>query len=106
MKVISLVIVLLTVVGSGFAKVDLAPDQIQLLIDSLQKTHQLPGIQVSIRDTDAHQSWDFSTGYSDKKTSAPLETHHLMQIGSTTKSFIASLTLLLEADSEKGKARS
>lgn len=102
MKILYFIIAFLTISSNGFAKVDLDPKQIQLLINTIQETHQLPGIQVGIKDTATGNLWTFSSGYRHKKILDPLENNHLMQIGSTTKSFIASLVLLLEADSENG----
>lgn len=102
MKVLYFIIAILTVCSNGFAKVDLDPTQVQLLINTLQKTHHLPGIQVSVKDAETGNSWNFSSGYRHKENLDPLENSHLMQIGSATKSFIASLALLLEADSESG----
>lgn len=102
MKILYFIVTFLIFCSSGFAKVDLDPAQVQPLINTLQKTHHLPGIQVSVKDTETGKSWNFSSGFRHKETLDSLENSHLMQIGSTTKSFIASLVLLLEADSENG----
>lgn len=102
MHIFYFIICFLTFCSYGFAKVNLDPAQIQRLINTLHNTHHLPGIQVGVKDTETGQLWNFSSGYRDKERLDPLENHHLMQIGSTTKSFIASLALLLEADSENG----
>ena len=76
--------------------------QIQQTLDTLSQTHQLPGVQISIKDIQTEEFWSFSSGYSNIKNLEPLKNDHLMQIGSVTKSFIASLVLLLEADSQIG----
>jgi len=89
--------------ANAFAKVDIDPSHIQDLINSIQQNHHLPGVQVGIKDTETTQSWNFSSGLRDTKTLEPLENDHLMQIGSITKSFVASLALLVEADSESGR---
>lgn len=102
MKILYSIVAFLIISSSGFAKVDLDPIQVQLLISTLQKNHQLPGVQVSVKDTETGNSWSFSSGYRCKETLEPLENIHHMQVGSITKSFIASLVLLLEADSENG----
>lgn len=102
MKFLYFIIAILTVCNNGFSSVDLDPAEIQLLINSIQKNHHLPGVQASVKDAETGNSWDFSTGFRNRETSDPLETSHRMQIGSTTKSFIASLVLLLEAESESG----
>lgn len=102
MRVICLLISFLVVTCHGFAKIELNPAQIQHLINELCKTHDLPGIQICLKDTNTGRSWSFTSGYSDKENLALLKNSHSMQIGSITKSFIASLALLLEADSENG----
>lgn len=102
MKILYFITLFLTVCSSGFAKIELDSEEIQLLIDSICANHSLPGVQVGIKDTETESLWSFSAGFRDKKVLDPLENTHLMQIGSTTKSFIASLALHLEADSERG----
>lgn len=86
-----------------FAKFDIPSPQIQLCLDAARETHHLPGVQVSIKEMETGKLWNFSSGYKDTHTLEPLKTDHLMQIGSITKSFTASLALLLEADSEAGR---
>lgn len=95
-------ICLLSICHYGFANVDLDASKMQQLINTLQQKHHLPGIQIGIKDTNTGRLWSFSSGYSNTKTLVPLKNDDLMQIGSVTKSFIASLVLLLEADSERG----
>lgn len=102
MRILFFIATFLIVCSNGFAKVDLDPEQVQLLLNTLHKTHHLPGIQVAIKDTEQEKMWSFSCGYRCKEMLDPLENSHLMQIGSTTKSFIACLALLVEADSETG----
>src|ERR1700733_7263669 len=102
MKILSFIITFISVCFNVFAKVELDPAQIQLLMNTLQETKHLPGIQVAIKDTETGKLWSFSSGYRNQEVLDPLKNSDLMQIGSTTKSFIASLALLLEADSESG----
>jgi len=73
------------------------------LIETLRKKYKLPGVQVTVKDLDSGKSWNFVRGYSNRKTLKPLDKNTLMQIGSTTKSFTASLVLLTEAESEAGR---
>lgn len=93
---------LLIISCQGFAKVDIPAAQIQHCINSICETQHLSGVQVSIKKTDSGELWNFSTGYKKVQTKEPLKIDHLMQIGSTTKSFIAGLALQIEAESERG----
>jgi D-alanyl-D-alanine carboxypeptidase len=102
MKAVFFFITFLVLSCDAFARVTVDSPEMQLLLDTLHQTHHLPGIQVGIRDTETGTSWNFSSGYSDMILKEPLNNEHLMQFGSTTKSFIACLALLLEADSENG----
>ena len=102
MRAIYLFIIFLVLSCDAFARVDFDSTEIQFLVDTLHQTHHLPGIQVGIRDIETGISWNFSSGYRDRNIQEPLKNEHLMQIGSITKSFIASLALLLEAKSESG----
>jgi D-alanyl-D-alanine carboxypeptidase len=77
-------------------------EAIQTVLDKTVTEYQLPGVEVTIQDKKSHYSWHFVSGVADTTQLTPLKTTHLMQIGSTTKSFIASLILMLESDSEKG----
>jgi D-alanyl-D-alanine carboxypeptidase len=76
--------------------------KIQTVIKKISGNNQLIGVQVAIFDTKAKKTWAFESGVKDTQSLQPLKKSHLMQIGSTTKSFIASLALLLESDSDKG----
>lgn len=80
-----------------------SPKQLQSILDKTRIKHDLIGIQVSLYDTNTNESWQFSSGYKRKYATRALNNDHLMQIGSTTKSFIASLILLLQQDAEAGK---
>ncbi|CDZ78058.1 D-alanyl-D-alanine carboxypeptidase precursor [Legionella massiliensis] len=79
------------------------PTLIQKTIDEVVNTYHLPGASVSMIDTNTHQTWNFSSGLANKERRIRMRTSHLMQIGSTTKSFIAALILKLEEESEAGK---
>lgn len=66
--------------------------------------HSMQGIQLSIKFDNEPATRNFASGFANKETAEPMDiSKHAMQIGSTTKSFIAATLLLLEADSEQHK---
>lgn len=78
-------------------------DKTEQRLKTIQQTYHLPGIQATLIDLANKRTYHYAVGYRELKHHQPLSSHHLMQIGSTTKSFIATLALLIEADSDSGK---
>lgn len=79
------------------------PQSIQQLLDKNVKELNIIGAQLSIKDEKHHKMFLFASGLADKNHKIPMQSNHLMQIGSTTKSYIAVLLLLLEKDSKDKK---
>lgn len=76
---------------------------IQGVLDNDRLKYRLMGVQFAIKDLKNGVTHHYVSGVSNRDTLSPLKNRHLMQIGSTTKSFIAAIVLKLEADSEAGR---
>ncbi len=71
---------------------------IQALIERESEQFDIPGIEVSVICPGKDAPEDFVNGSSTLTQQIPITPAHLFQIGSETKSFIATLILLLEAE--------
>ena len=71
---------------------------IQKIIDESRIKYQIPGLEVSISCPDEDVPRDFVSGTTTMGGDIPVQPHHLFQIGSETKSFIAAVILQLEAE--------
>ncbi|MFC3907914.1 serine hydrolase domain-containing protein [Legionella dresdenensis] len=72
--------------------------KVQQIIDLDREKYHIPGIEVSIICPGESTPRDFVSGYTTLEQSAALKPDNLFQIGSETKSFIAALILLWEAE--------
>jgi D-alanyl-D-alanine carboxypeptidase len=78
-------------------------DAIQTTLDKSAEKYYLPGVQIAIKKEQDTKTQTFASGQANINTQQSLDVNHLMQIGSTTKSFIANVLLQLEAESESGR---
>lgn len=73
---------------------------IQKIIDDNRLKFKYPGIQVSINCSGEDIPRDFVSGTTTLNGSTPVKAENLFQIGSITKSFIATIILQLEAEGQ------
>jgi D-alanyl-D-alanine carboxypeptidase len=73
-------------------------DGIQKIIDEVRVKYQIPGIEVSISCPGENSPRDFISGTTTVYGSTLIKPNNLFQIGSETKSFIATILLQLESE--------
>ncbi|MBI2786845.1 MAG: beta-lactamase family protein [Legionella longbeachae] len=73
-------------------------ESIQKIIDENRIKYQIPGLEVSVSFPGEEVPRDFVSGTSTIGGAFPIQSDHLFQIGSETKSFIAAVILQLEAE--------
>lgn len=73
---------------------------IQKIIDDIRIKQQIPGLSVSISCPGEAYPRDFVSGSTTIAGTSPIQPNHLFQIGSITKSFIATIILQLEAEGQ------
>lgn len=100
MHVIYLLLVLfLGIFGNSYAICPaIHEEEIQHLIDNDRLKYHIPGIEISIHCAEESFIHDFASGTTTIDGNAPIQTNHLFQIGSETKSFIATIILQLEGE--------
>lgn len=79
-------------IQSDFAK------KFQALIDKDREKYRIPGVQVSVILPGEKNPRNFTSGTTIINGKTPVNSNHVFQIGSETKSFIAVTILLLEAE--------
>lgn len=71
---------------------------IQQIIDENRIKYKIPGLEVSVSFPSEDVPRDFVSGTTTLDGTVPIQSNHLFQIGSETKSFIAVVILQLEAE--------
>ena len=87
--------------GSAVAYAECGPninEGIQKIMDDDRVKYHIPGLEVSIICPGEDSPRDFVSGTLTLHGNSPVKPHHLFQIGSETKSFIATIMLQLEAE--------
>ena len=95
---IFLFILLLNISNAFAACGPLLNETVQKTIDATKVKYDLPGIQVSVWCPGENQTRDFVTGTKIKNGNDSIKADTLFQVGSETKSFIATIILQLEAE--------
>lgn len=72
-------------------------DDIQKMMDDVRTQYQIPGIEVSISFSGEDTPRDFVSGTTTIHGLTPIQPDNFFQIGSETKSFVATIILQLEA---------
>jgi len=73
-------------------------ESIQKIIDENRIKYQIPGLEVSVSCPGEEVPRDFVSGTTTIDGTVPVQSDHLFQIGSETKSFVAAIILQLEAE--------
>jgi D-alanyl-D-alanine carboxypeptidase len=73
-------------------------ESIQKIIDGNRIKYQIPGIEVSVSCPGEEIPRDFVSGTTTIDGTVPVQSDHLFQIGSETKSFVTAVILQLEAE--------
>ncbi|CEK09202.1 serine hydrolase domain-containing protein [Legionella hackeliae] len=73
-------------------------NEIQTVIDFDRLKYNIPGIEASISCRDGESPHDFVSGTTTLDKETPVNAAHLFQVGSETKSFIATILLQMESE--------